>query len=286
MRILLYLGLGYLLYATLLWVVQRRVVFPGVARGSGPPPSTLMDGVERVWFPHDDGRVEGWYLPPHTEDGDPWAGPRPAAVFFHGNGELIDDWVGLLRPFPEALEMGVLLVEYPGYGRSTGSPTQERIMEVARGAWDWLGDRREVDASRRIAVGRSLGGGVAAALTRDREVSALVLQSTFTSVADLARERFFVPGMLVRDPFRTLEAVRGYEGPVLVVHGREDRVVPFRHGQRLADASRRGRLHPRDCGHNDCPVPGGDYWRMLEDFLRNEGVLPAPPPVGFRRDGS
>jgi len=284
MRILLYLGLGYLLYATLLWVVQRRVIFPGVARGSGPPPSTLLDGVERVWFSHDDGRVEGWYMPPQAEDEAPWAGARPAAVFFHGNGELIDDWVGLLRPFPEALGMGVLLVEYPGYGRSTGSPTQERIMEVALEAWDWLGERPEVDASRRIAVGRSLGGGVAALLTRHREVSALVLQSTFTSVPDLAREQFFVPGMLVRDPFQALDAVRDYDGPVLVVHGRDDRVVPFDHGRRLADASPRARLHPRACGHNDCPVPGGDYWRALEDFLRNEGVLPVPP-VGSARDG-
>ncbi len=284
MRILLYLGLGYLLYATLLWVVQRRVIFPGVARGSDPPPSTLLDGVERVWFLHDEGRVEGWYMPPHPEAGDPWAGARPAAVFFHGNGELIDDWVGLLRPFPEALGMGVLLVEYPGYGRSTGSPTQERIMEVALEAWDWLGERPEVDASRRIAVGRSLGGGVAALLTRHREVSALVLQSTFTSVPDLAREQFFVPGMLVRDPFQALDAVRDYDGPVLVVHGRDDRVVPFDHGRRLADASPRARLHPRACGHNDCPVPGGDYWRALEDFLRNEGVLPVPP-VGSARDG-
>lgn len=284
MRILLYLGLGYLLYATLLWAVQRRVVFPGVARGSGPPPSTLLDGVERVRFPHDDGRVEGWYLPPRVEDEDPCVGPRPAAVFFHGNGELIDDWVGLLRPFPELLGMGVLLVEYPGYGRSTGSPTQDRIMEVAQEAWDWLGERPDVDASRRIAVGRSLGGGVAAVLTRHREVPALVLQSTFTSVADLARERFFVPGILVRDPFRALDAVRDYDGPVLVVHGRDDRVVPFDHGRRLADASPRARLHPRPCGHNDCPVPGDDYWRALEDFLRTEGVLPAPP-VGSVRDG-
>ena len=146
--------------------------------------------------------------------------PAPAFIFAHGNGELIDYWPDELRPVA-ALGAGLLLVEYPGYGRSEGAPTQERILEVFTRAYDRLAARPEVDPGRIVLIGRSMGGGAVCDLALKRPSAALVLLSTFTSLRTYA-VRYLAPGFLIRDPFDNLAAVRQYPGPVLVVHGRED----------------------------------------------------------------
>lgn len=268
-RFLLVVAAVVLGWAALTFVLQRRFLYPGTALeplrpvGDGAPP-----GVERFWVEHADGRAESWLLlPPGADE------PRPLVAFFHGNGELMDDWVSILRPFPERLGVGLLLVEYPGYGRSTGRPSEEGIVEVATSAWDRAAARPEVDETRMVAMGRSLGGGPAAALTRQRAPAALILQSAFTDVAAVAARHFWVPSVLVRDRFPVQEAVAGFQGTVLVLHGRRDRVVPFRHGEALAAAGERVTFLPLDCGHNDCPPPGASWWAAVERFLDEAGVL-------------
>jgi len=113
-----------------------------------------------------------------------------------------------------------------------------------------------------------VGGGAACALAREREVAALVLESAFTSVADLAR-RFGLFGPLVRDPFDNLAAVGAFTGPVLVIHGERDEMIPPAHGRALAGRAPRGELVLVDCGHNDCPRP----WNILRAFLDRNGLL-------------
>lgn len=268
MRILLAVAVLVVVWGVGVVALQRRFLFPGTGmdpgRSDGPPPS----GVERLWVEHEGGRAEAWFLAP----GGAADGPRPLVLFFHGNGEFIDDWVEPLRPFPERLGVGLLLVEYPGYGRSTGRPSEERVEEVAVAAWDRMAERPEVDAERMVAMGRSLGGGAAAALARLRSPVALVLQSTFTDVPAVAARHVRVPGFLIRDRFPVEEAVATYGGPVLVIHGRRDRVVPFHHGEALAAASARATFVPLECGHNDCPPPGAGWWETVARFLDAAGV--------------
>jgi hypothetical protein len=168
--------------------------------------------------------------------------------------------------------MGVLLVEYPGYGRSEGAPSQEKIAEVFRRAYDRLADRPEIDAKRIVLFGRSLGGGAVCDLTRHRNARALILVSTFTSARSFAR-RYLAPGFLVRDPFDNIAAVGRYAGPVLVVHGRQDEVVGFEHAGVLARAAADARLLALDCGHNDCPPAPARFWQEVEQFLLEANVL-------------
>jgi pimeloyl-ACP methyl ester carboxylesterase len=193
-------------------------------------------------------------------------------IFTHGNMELVDEWVGSFEPLRRA-GAGVLLIEYPGYGRSTGLATERSVTEATVAAYDLLaGLRGEVDPERIVAFGRSVGGGPAAALARQRPLAALLLSSSFTDVGAYAR-RYFVPRLLVRHPFDSEGAVRAFRGPVLVQHGTRDRTVPLVHGERLAAAAADGRLLRYECGHNDCP-----WGPMLDDaiaFLRARGVLPA-----------
>lgn len=264
------IGIGLLIYALycgLLFLVQRHVLFPRAMIPSPPPVDLRAAGIERAWLETGFGRVEAWYVPPAA--GAP--SPHPAVIFAHGNGELIDHWPQELRRFAQ-MGIGLLLVEYPGYGRSAGSPSQGSISETFTRAYDWLAARAGVDRERIVFFGRSLGGGAICDLARVRPAAALILMSCFKSVRAFA-PRYLAPPFLIRDPFDNLEAVGGYAGPVLVVHGRFDEIIPFGHGQALHAAARNGTLIAYEAGHNDCPPDWRVFWRDLEGFLRGKGIL-------------
>lgn len=258
--------LAYGTWLALLYFQQRTVLFPGTGMqpggGLGPP-----SGSETVWFDVAGARAEAWLLPATPP---PKEGGAPAVIFAHGNAEFIDE---LATQFDALREAGlhVLLVEYPGYGRSTGSPSEANIAAVFTEAYDWLAARPDVKAERIIGMGRSLGGGAITALSRRREMAAIVLQSTFISVPAMARS-YGVPAWLVRDSFDSESVLRVYKGPVLLAHGRQDRMIPFRHGKRLAEAAN-SELLAWDCGHNDCPPDWGGYLDRVVEFLREQRVV-------------
>ena len=164
----------------------------------------------------------------------------------------------------------MLLLEYPGYGRSEGRPSQRSITEAILAADAWARQQPRIDASRIIPYGRSLGGSAAAILAAERPAPALILESAFTSARAFARQ-FGAPGFLVRDPLDTLAAVGRFRGPVLVLHGDHDEIVPLDHGRTLAAASPRATFRPLPCGHNDCPRP----WAEVRRFLDVHGLRPA-----------
>jgi pimeloyl-ACP methyl ester carboxylesterase len=250
-------------WAFLFWV-QRRLLFPAPPVAGAPRrPATA----EQLWLETATGRTEAWLLPPAT----PSAAPVPLILFAHGNGELIDFWPAAFDE-PRRWGLAVLLVEYPGYGRSPGLPSEATTTAAMVAAYDWARGHPGIDPARIIAYGRSVGGGIACQLAAHRPVAALVLESTFTSVRRFA-SGFGAPPFLVRDPFDSLAFVRGYRGPLLLVHGSRDDIIPASHGQALAAAAPQAELHLLDCGHNDCPRP----WAQLHAFLDRHGLLPRAP---------
>ncbi len=174
--------------------------------------------------------------------------------------------------------VSVLIPEYRGYGRSTGTPSQDAIREDLVTFYDLLAARADVDHSRIVFHGVSLGGGAAAQLASQRAPRALVLQSTFTSVADIASSRFHVPRAIVPEPYDSLEALREYGGPALILHGRRDDLIPFAHAEALT-RTLGARLVAYDrSGHNDLPPPGADYWGEIRRFLIESGILEQTSP--------
>ena len=246
--------------------LQRAILFP---RGMlAPDPAALRTpGLERWWIESEEGPVEAWFLPGAGVDA---AHPGPAVVFAHGNGELIDHWPAMLRRY-RALGVSVVLAEYRGYGRSAGAPSEDAITTDLRALVARLEAEPAVDATRLVYHGRSLGGGAVATLLDARPPRALVLESTFTSVGDVAS---WAPRFLLVDRFESLPRILRFDGPVLVFHGTRDGVVPVAHGRRIAREHPRAELVLYDCGHNDLPPPGADYWPRIERFLRESGVLP------------
>jgi fermentation-respiration switch protein FrsA (DUF1100 family) len=265
--------IAYLGYALLMFSLQRFLIFPRWLVPKPPAPEVDLPGFERWSLVTDEGEVEAWFIP---GAGVSAQRPGPAAIFAHGNAELIDHWPGTLEPY---LRMGVslLLVEYRGYGRSAGSPSQATITDDFVRFYDRLVARAEVDPRRIVLHGRSLGGGVVCALAAKREAAALILMSTFTSVADMAR-RYLMPRALVRDPFDNLAVIQRFGRPVLIVHGERDVTVPFRHAELLHRAAARSRL-VRHAGsdHNDCPPDWPAFWRDVKRLLDEGGLLGQPP---------
>jgi len=216
-----------LLAAYVAWVIfaylnQQRLVFPGVDLRRPATPGPGDPAVQQVWLTSADGvNVESWYQPGR---GRTAAAPGPAVMFFHGNYDLIDQSWSDQRGFLD-LGVSVLVIEYRGYGRVAGVPSQEAIVADARMFRDWLANRPEVDERRIIYRGRSLGGAVAAALAEHRPPAALILECTFTSLGAMAA-RYLLPGFLVEHPFRTEQVLARLDVPVLIFHGRYDAVVP------------------------------------------------------------
>jgi pimeloyl-ACP methyl ester carboxylesterase len=263
----------YAAYAVFFFFLQRHFMYPGASMGSaGGAASRDLPFVEEVQLATSVGRVDALFMAA-SDRGD--GGPYPAIVFTHGNAELIDVWPRPLSSFRE-LGLSVLIVEYPGYGRSAGTPSQHTIMETMVAAHDWLIARADVDETRIVAMGRSLGSAPAAGLARVRPVAALILQSPFKSVAAMAAERFFLPGFLVRDRFDNRAILQSYDGPVLVLHGTRDPVVPYSHGAALASLAAQGQLVSQDCAHNDCPPSWPEFVNQVESFLTEAGVLALP----------
>ncbi|MEM7359643.1 MAG: alpha/beta hydrolase [Pseudomonadota bacterium] len=248
-NIALLLLIAAVVFITALYFGQRKILFP--APGDGRPLALPAD-VELI-----EARV-GYGLLAKPLDGE---GPAPLIVFAHGNGEVAHWWLEAFRHFRE-LGFAILLLEYPGYAGAPGSPTAASIEESALQALDLVSKRQDIDEQRIIAYGRSIGSGVACLLAAKRPVAALVLESAFSSLRSLVKEHGY-PAFLLRDQFDNDQIVPELDIPVFLYHGRNDKLIPFSHTQRLAELAKRARLVEVNCGHNNCPRP----WPQLTQFL-------------------
>ncbi|MBX3269340.1 MAG: alpha/beta fold hydrolase [Sandaracinaceae bacterium] len=245
-----------------IYQVQSDFLYqPSRATTQAPPPPDA-----EVWWREVDGaRVEAWFLPPTAAR----EGPAPAVVFAHGNRERIDEWPERLAPY-RAMGLAVLLPEYRSYGRSGGEPSEAAIVEDFAHFVDRLGDRDDVDAQRLVFHGRSLGGGVAGVLAAERRCAALVLESSFTNVPDLASHAM-APAAAIRDRFDARAVAMRSDTPTLILHGVHDEVVPFRHAVELDRVAWDSRLVAFEAGH-DVPRERA-YWRSVRELLEAAGVL-------------
>jgi uncharacterized protein len=192
-----------------------------------------------------------------------WVRRRAAALghvlLCHGNAGNIGDRV-LHAELLTAVGFDVLLFDYRGYGSSGGRPGEQGTYRDARAALRWLLARPEVDRSRVLYLGESLGGAVALELALEHPPAGLVLLSAFTSVRDMARRHYgLIPNAVVPDAYPSLRLVGGVGAPLLVLHGGDDMIVPVEHGRALFHAAPGPtRLHVGPgAGHNDIVTRAG-----------------------------
>jgi uncharacterized protein len=207
-----------------LLVGQRKILFRRDA--ADVDPATLGLAAETLRLETEDGEsLAAWRIPP--------AADRPLILYFHGNAGGLDLRVERFRAMARA-GMGVLAIEYRGYASSTGSPSEAGLKldgEATYAAAIASGVRPE----RIVAFGESLGSGIAVSIAARHNVGALVLDSPYSSIADVAAAAYwFVPvRALLRDPFRNDLIIARVKAPTLMVHGTKDPVVPVRFGEKL-----------------------------------------------------
>jgi uncharacterized protein len=258
------LAIAYACVLGLVFVFQSSLVyFPAVGQEMSVTPRDYGLEFDVVEVATEDGeRLHAWWVPADRA--------RGTVLIFHGNAGNISHRVDYLRMF-HGLGYSTFIVDYRGYGRSTGTPSEEGTYRDAAASWRYLREVRGVRAGDIVLYGESLGAAVATWLAVRHPPRALVLASAFTSATDLgAQVYWFLPVRLIsRIGYDNVGKLRGIRAPVLIVHSRDDEIVPFSHGERLfAAASEPKTFLEMRGGHNSAFVFAREEWvKALADFL-------------------
>lgn len=252
--------------------MQPRLLFlPGTpGRNLDATPDDVGLAWRDVRLETEDGEtLHGWWLPRER--------PRATLLFFHGNAGNISHRLESLKLFHD-LGLAVLIIDYRGYGRSTGKPTEPGLYRDAEAAWRWLTATEGVQPGDILLFGRSLGAAVAAHLATRVEAAGLIVESAFTSVPDVAAELYgWLPvRLLARLQFNTADYIAHTDLPVLVIHSVDDEIIPYHHGRRLHEiAGARGTLLDIRGGHNTGFLESTNRYRdglarFIEDAVRHD----------------
>ncbi len=247
---------GYLL------LNQSRMIYNPVREIVTTPDKILLD-YEQVRLKASDGiQLDGWFVPAPQS--------RATVLFFHGNTGNISHRLETLKILNE-LNYDTLIFDYRGYGRSEGQPSEEGTYKDAQAAWDYLTLKRQVPESDIILFGRSLGGAVATWLASHVSPAALIIESSFTSIPDLAEQLYpWLPvRLLARAQYNSKKSLAEVTAPVLLIHSRQDEVIPFSHSETLLEAYQGEKSLLEISGHhNDGFLYSGQvYTSGLRHFL-------------------
>ena len=260
--ILLIIVAGYLLAAIFLAIFQERFVFVPGKTVFITPAEKGMD-FEEFWLDLPDGnRINGWFIKADS--------PKATLLFCHGNAGTISHRLDSAEIFLD-LGLNVVLYDYRGYGRSTGRPSETNTYEDAEAIWSYLTESKQLSAGEIIILGRSMGGPVAANLAKSRSPKMCILESTFTSVPDVAKSRFpiFPTKWLVTVQYPTIDYIKDMCCPLLVVHSLDDEIIPYAMGEKIFTAAN----NPKDFlelngGHNETYFECIEKYReKLEKFI-------------------
>lgn len=250
----LYVGLAFIAY-----FMAERMIFL-------PPPAGYRESPQVLKLP--------------TRDGDTVAAmhfsspqARYTLLFSHGNAEDIGHNEDFFRALAKQ-GWAVFAYDYPGYGLSTGTPTERSAYAAIDAAYGYMRGQLNIPAEQIVIYGRSVGTGVSVDLAAREPVAGLILESPMTSIIPVVTR---VP-VFPFDYFRNLSKIKKINAPLLVMHGRADRVINFRHGEAIFNAANQPKrsLFVEGADHNDFMwVAGERYWDALRDYQRWLQELPA-----------
>jgi len=249
-----------------LWgcLMEEKFIFYPVATIERTPRDVGLN-FDDVFFTTPDGvRLNGWFVP--------YPGAKVTLHWSHGNAGNISHRVENIKLLHEKVKINVFIFDYRGYGRSEGRVSEEGTYIDSQAALKYLHSRKDVDPKRVVFFGRSLGAAVAAELAAREKCMALILETPFASIREMARVAFpLIPiGGLLRIRYDTVDKVKKIKVPLLVLHGDRDDIVPYEQGKKVFEAAPEPKefYTIRSARHNDTYAVGGEpYFAIIKDFI-------------------
>ena len=249
--VIAYLGLGIILY-----FMQPSFLYVPTAEVLYGPEQLGLDFEDVRLQTEDDVKLAGWFIPAENAEF--------TLLFCHGNGGNISHRLDSINIFNK-LGLNCLIFDYRGYGNSEGKPSEEGTYRDAMTAYKWLLQKKNLPAKKIIIFGRSLGGSIAAYLASKVEAKGLIIESGFTSYVDVGQK--FYPYMAVKlfasYGYKTIDYVRSVNCPVLMIHSRDDEIIPFEFGLKLYEVANEPKEFIEIIGsHNDGFLYSGEAYQQ------------------------
>ncbi|MFH1727556.1 MAG: alpha/beta hydrolase [Pseudomonadota bacterium] len=260
----LILILSYIGFAALITFFQSRFIFyPDNELHASPEVRGLH--FEDVFIETSDNiKIHGWYIPSPNS--------RKTLLFFHGNAGNISHRLESIEIFHN-LNLNVLIIDYRAYGKSEGSISEKGTYLDAQAAWDFLINDKKLKSEDIILFGRSLGGAVASYLAVKNNASSIIIESSFVSVNEIAKDiYFFLPiSLLSRFKYNTLKYIESLKCPKLIIHSPDDEIIPFKHGKKLFEKAPDPKIFLKITGCHNYGFMNSkkQYIEGLKKFLSN-----------------
>lgn len=256
--------LGYAAILLLVYFLQPRMVFHPHKKITATP-ADLSYEFENVTVKTEDGnRLHGWFVPADTAN--------MTVLYLHGNAGNISGRMETIQLLHQ-LQLNVFIFDYRGYGQSEGRPSERGTYNDAVAAWNYLQSERRIPGSDIAIMGRSLGGSVAAWLAARKNPAASIIETTFTSAADLGAELYpWLPvRWMIKYEYNTLQNIQKIDSPVFMSHSRADQVVPYDHSRKLFEAANQPKIFLELEGTHGSGFleTGVKYRNALKSFLQN-----------------
>jgi len=272
---------AYLIALVVILAVCTYLFYPSVesffiyfpqSRFDFTPEEFRLQYKEAHFNTEDGNQLHGWFFP-SEKDG-------PVILHFHGNAGNISHRLDLVQPF---LRKGfsVFLVDYRGFGKSSGRPSEPGLYKDGLAAWSYLVEKERIAPERIMLHGHSIGAAVAIEVALQKKVRGLVIESAFTSTKEMAKTMalFALFSPVFPAHYNNLEKIPRVSVPKLVIHGERDEIVPFAMGQKLFEAATDPKsFYPvKDAGHNDVFIVGGEkYFEVFAEFAGNGKIEKDP----------
>ncbi len=256
----------WVLLSLLLYIFQPRFIYFPQSKIDFTPDMAGLSFEDIYFKTEDDVLLNGWFIP--ADDA------RKTLLFFHGNGGNISHRLESMKIFHE-MGLSVFIIDYRGYGQSQGTTSEQGTYRDAEAAWQFLTETRGISDENIIIFGRSMGGAVAIWLAGKHTPNLLILESAFTSVADMAKHYYpYLPThLLVRIKYASIDRIEDIHCPILISHSQTDEIVPYKYGRELFEKAQAPKSFLElKGGHNDgFIISGRSYIDGIENFINAYG---------------
>ena len=257
---------SWVLLAALLYFYQPKLVFHPHRELEATPALISLDYEELTLTTSDGLAINAWWVP------HPAA--RASVLFLHGNAGNISHRLDSIRIFHD-LGLSVLIFDYRGYGKSTGTPSEQGTYIDAETAWDYLIEEKKLEQEQIIIFGRSLGGAVACWLAERHRPAGFIMESSFSSIADIGKHYYpYLPtSLLARIKYPSIDRISNIRSPILIIHSKGDEIIPYNHSERLFTEAIKEKTTQKtfmeiNGGHNEgFIISGKKYSDGLDKFI-------------------